>query len=129
MSSPRFMPGETPYGLHTVDSRHEYRKIRGVFSQYPQVEKAILYGSRATGTYRNGSDIDLTLCGNALTHSVLSRIDTELDDLLLPYTIDLSIFHQIDNPAMLEQIQRMGVNFYKKQHPSCNPQHLGHKSS
>ena len=90
------------------------QKIRGVFSHYPEVEKAILYGSRATGTYRNGSDIDLTLRGNALTHSVLSRIDTELDDLLLPYTIDLSIFHQIDSPAMVEQIQRIGVNFYEK---------------
>ena len=37
-----------------------------------------------------------------------------LDNLLLPYTIDLSIFHQIDNPAMVEQSQRVGVNFYNK---------------
>lgn len=98
------------YGL----SERTLQKIQGVLSRYPQVEKAILYGSRATGTYRNGSDIDLTLCGEALTHSVLSRIDTELDDLLLPYTIDLSIFHQIDNLAMVEQIQRIGVDFYEK---------------
>ena len=98
------------YGL----SDRTLQKIRGVFSHYPQVEKAILYGSRATGAYRNGSDIDLTLCGAALTHSVLSQIDTELDDLLLPYTIDLSIFHQIDNPTMIDQIQCIGVNFYEK---------------
>ena len=98
------------YGL----SERTLQKIQGVLSHYPQVEKAILYGSRAAGTYRNGSDIDLTLCGEALTHSVLSRIDTELDDLLLPYTIDLSIFHQIDNPAMVEQIQRIGIDFYGK---------------
>ena len=98
------------YGL----SERTLQKIQGVLSHYPQVERAILYGSRATGTYRNGSDIDLTLCGDALTHSVLSRIDSELDDLLLPYTIDLSIFHQIDNSAMVEQIRRVGVNFYEK---------------
>lgn len=98
------------YGL----SDQTLRKIQSVFSHYPQIEKAILYGSRAAGTYRNGSDIDLTLYGAALTHSVLSRIDTELDDLLLPYTIDLSIFHQIENPAMVEQIQRVGVSFYEK---------------
>lgn len=98
------------YGL----SERTLQKIQGVLSHYPQVERAILYGSRATNTYRNGSDIDLTLCGDTLTHSVLSRIDTELDDLLLPYTIDLSIFHQIDNPDMVEQIQRIGVNFYEK---------------
>ena len=98
------------YGL----SDRTLEKIRGVFSHYPEVEKAILYGSRATGGYRNGSDIDLTLCGAALTHSVLSQIDTELDDLLLPYTIDLSIFHQINNSTMVAQIQRVGVNFYEK---------------
>lgn len=98
------------YGL----SDRTLQKIQSVFRHYPQIERAILYGSRATGTYRNGSDIDLTLYGDALTHSVLSRIDTELDDLLLPYTIDLSIFHQIDNPAMVQQIQRVGVNFYEK---------------
>lgn len=98
------------YGL----SERTFQKIQGVLSHYPQVERAILSGSRATNTYRNGSDIDLTLCGDTLTHSVLSRIDTELDDLLLPYTIDLSIFHQIDNPDMVEQIQRIGVNFYEK---------------
>ncbi len=98
------------YGL----SNRTLQKIQSVLSHYPQVERAILYGSRATGTYRNGSDIDLTLYGDALTHSILSRIDTELDDLLLPYTIDLSIFDQIDNPVMVEQIQRIGVNFYEK---------------
>ena len=98
------------YGL----SDSTLQKIQDVFSHYPQIERAILYGSRATGTYRNGSDIDLTLCGNALTHNVLSRIDTELDDLLLPYTIDLSIFHQIENPIMIEQIQCVGVSFYRK---------------
>ena len=98
------------YGL----SDRTLRKIHEVFRHYPQIEKAILYGSRATGTYRNGSDIDLTLCGPELTHSLLSRLDTELDDLLLPYTIDLCIFDGIRNPKMVEQIQRVGVNFYEK---------------
>lgn len=65
------------YGL----SDKTIQKIHSVFAQYPSVEKAILYGSRATCTYRNGSDIDLTLCGEGLTHSVLSKFDTELDDL------------------------------------------------
>ena len=98
------------YGL----SDRTLQKIREVFSHYPQIERAILYGSRATGTYRNGSDIDLTLCGSELTHSLLSRLDTELDDLLLPYTIDLSVFDRIRNPKLVEQINRVGVNFYKK---------------
>ncbi len=86
-----------------------------VLSHYPQVEKAILYGSRAKGNYKNGSDIDLTLHGSKdLTLSVLFKIMDELDDLLLPYTIDLSIFDQISDPDVVEHIQRVGVTFYEK---------------
>lgn len=90
------------------------QKIHGVFVKYPQIEKAILYGSRATGNYRNGSDIDLTFCGEGLTHSVLTKIDFDLDDLLLPYTIDISDFSKINNPDMVAEIKHVGINFYEK---------------
>lgn len=89
--------------------------IRAVLARHPQVEQAILYGSRARGNYRNGFDIDLTLLGGAdLTLNVLHRILDEPDDLLLPWTIDLSIFNDISDPDMIDHIQRAGVVFYKK---------------
>lgn len=91
------------------------QKIRVVLSHYPQVEKATIYGSRAKGNYKNGSDIDLTLHGGKeLTLNVLYRIMDELDDLLLPYTIDLSIFDNIRDHDVIENIQRVGVTFYDK---------------
>lgn len=90
-------------------------RICCVFAHYPQVEKAVLYGSRAKGNYKNGSDIDLTLHGGAdLTLNTLYRIMDDLDDLLLPYTIDLSIFSDISDPDVVEHIRRMGVTFYEK---------------
>jgi len=90
-------------------------KICSVLSRYPQVELAILYGSRAKGNYKNGSDIDLTLRGSAdLTLNVLYKILNDLDDLLLPYSIDLSIFDDISDRDVIEHIQRVGVIFYKK---------------
>lgn len=89
-------------------------KICVVLNKYPQVEKAILYGSRAKGNYKNGSDIDLTLHGNDLNHNILYRIMDEIDDLLLPYTIDLSIFNMIHDSHVIEHIQRVGVPFYKQ---------------
>ena len=99
------------YGL----SAQTLQKIRDVFANYPQVEEAVLYGSRARGDYKNGSDIDLTLRGgDTLTHTILSRIANDLDDQLLPYTIDLSIFENIRNPEMVAQIKRVGVALYKK---------------
>lgn len=91
------------------------QKICGVFARYSQVEKAVLYGSRAKGNYKTGSDIDLTLLGgDDLTLDILYRIMDNLDDLLLPYTIDLSIFSHISDPDVLAHIQRVGVSLYEK---------------
>jgi len=91
------------------------KKINNVFAHYPQVEKAILYGSRAKGNYNNSSDIDLTLIGGeSLTLDVLYRIMSEIDDLLLPYTFDLSIFHSISDSDVMDHIQRVGVAFYTR---------------
>ncbi|MFW6348474.1 MAG: nucleotidyltransferase domain-containing protein [Cyclonatronaceae bacterium] len=86
--------------------------INGVFARHPEVERAILYGSRAKGNYRNGSDIDLTLDGPDLNLELLFTIENELDDLLLPYKIDLSIRAQISNPDLLDHINRVGKVFY-----------------
>ena len=95
------------------------RKICDVFKRYPQVEKAVLYGSRAKTAHRTGSDIDLTLHGETdLTLYVLLRIADDLDDLLLPYTFDLSIFKDINNPDLTEHIRRVGITMYEKVLPS-----------
>ncbi|MDI6731105.1 MAG: nucleotidyltransferase domain-containing protein [Candidatus Margulisbacteria bacterium] len=89
-------------------------KINKIFAQYPQVEEAILYGSRAKGNYKNGSDIDLTLKGKGLTLTVMNKIGLEIDDLLLPYTFDMSIFDNISNPDLIDHIKRVGKIFYKR---------------
>jgi predicted nucleotidyltransferase len=90
------------------------QKINAVLSHYPEVEKAILYGSRAKGNYKNGSDIDLTLHGPDLSLNVIYKILDDIDELLLPYTIDLSIFKDISDPDVIEHIQRVGAIFYEK---------------
>jgi len=90
-------------------------RIRAVFARHPQVEKAVLYGSRSKGTYKNGSDIDLTLYGgDDLTRHVLFRIMDELDDLMLPYSFDLSIFSHIGDMDVIGHIERVGITLYEK---------------
>lgn len=92
------------------------QKICGVFAHYPQVEKAVLYGSRSKENYKTGSDIDLTLFGGEdLTLEILYLIMDEIDDLLLPYTLDLSIFRQISDPDVIDHIRRGGVVFYERE--------------
>jgi uncharacterized protein len=89
-------------------------KIRAVFAFHPEVQKAVLYGSRAKGNYKTGSDIDLTMFGDDINHSILLKILDELDELLLPWMIDLSIIRQIDNEGLREHIERVGVVFYER---------------
>ncbi|WP_417359733.1 nucleotidyltransferase domain-containing protein [Galbibacter sp.] len=98
------------YGLEQED----IQKINAVFNKRKAIEKAILYGSRAKGNYKSYSDIDLTLIGDNLTLNEQFTIETELDDLLLPYKIDLSIYHRIENQDLIDHIDRIGKVFYER---------------
>ncbi len=88
------------------------RLLRGVLRAHPEVERAVIYGSRARGDYSNGSDIDLTLMGTRLTDAVLHRIAMEMDDLPIPHTVDLSIRSCLRNPALIRDIDKQGVEFF-----------------
>lgn len=95
------------YGLKT----DVIQQIHTVFKTHKKIEKVILYGSRAKGNFKPGSDIDLTIVGR-LDLSELLKIENELDDLLLPYKIDLSLLDQIQDDSMLDHISRVGKDFY-----------------
>jgi len=89
-------------------------KVIDVFKNHKEIEKVIIYGSRAKGNFNNGSDIDLTFLGKDVTLKVLNKTSLELDDLLLPYIFDLSIFNHIKNPDLIDHINRIGKTIYKK---------------
>jgi uncharacterized protein len=89
-------------------------QIQNALSRLPEVEKAILYGSRAKGNYKPGSDVDLTLIGDRVTQRTQAQIQAELEDGQLPCRFDLSIFSQITHADLLEHIRRVGVVFYEK---------------
>ena len=89
--------------------------IRSILAEVPAVQKAVIYGSRAKGNYRPGSDIDLTLYGEALDLDTLGRITTRLEESPIPYQVDLSIFDLIDHPGLRDHIERVGQPFYEAQ--------------
>lgn len=99
-----------PYGLND----QTIARLIAVFSACPEIDRVILYGSRAKGNYRPGSDIDLTIVGDAVTPSKCLQIANELDDLLLPYKIDLSLMRQIEDREVIEHINRVGKNFFER---------------
>ena len=93
-------------------SEETIAKINGVLADHLTVKKAIIYGSRAMETYKNGSDIDLTLTGS-VSFDELLHINTEIDDLMLPYRTDISCFETLVNTDLIAHIQRVGHTFYE----------------
>jgi len=90
-------------------------KIQAVLRNFPQVEKAVVYGSRAKGNFKPGSDIDLVLFGDGITDKVMSHVYWALDDLLLPYRIDLSLFSGLKHPALIDHIRRVGIPLFERE--------------
>ena len=105
-------------------------KIHATLASFPAIETATLYGSRALGRHRPGSDIDLTLAGAGLDGRTLGRLDAALDDLLLPWRFDLSLQSSLQSAELIDHIQRVGQLFYSRSDrsqlrsvPSLQPSH------
>ena len=92
----------------------DQKRIVEVFSHYKEIEKVVLFGSRAIGNNKLNSDLDFTLYFQGLNLSLLIEIESEFDDLLLPYKFDLSVYHQITNTELISHINRVGKTIYHK---------------
>ena len=90
---------------------NEIEKIQMIFKNHSEIEKVIIYGSRAKGNYKPYSDIDISLIGN-INLTLQNKIELELDDLLLPYKFDISIFYKIENKELVDHINRVGKTIY-----------------
>ena len=97
------------FGLETM----EMDKIIMSIASIDGVDKAVIYGSRAKGNYKPFSDVDISLVGKSLSYSDLLRLNSIIDDLLLPYEIDLNIFDLIQNENLKEHILRCGRVIYE----------------
>jgi predicted nucleotidyltransferase len=103
------------FGFETGD----LETILAVIKQYPAVEQAIIFGSRAKGNYKKGSDVDIALKGD-INFNIISRINSTLnEETNLPYKFDIINYAQIDNLALSEHINRVGIVFYLD-HPPRN---------
>ena len=100
---------QTGLSTKTIESLHY------VFKRYPVIKKVILYGSRAKGNFKAASDIDLTLVTTEKDLSFLFKVENEIDDLLLPYKVDLSLYASLDNENLMEHIERVGIEFYRQE--------------
>ncbi len=99
------------YGI----KEEQWDLLCNIFANNPKIEKVILYGSRAKGTYKPFSDVDITLVGNDLSTNDLADTINAIDNLLLPYMFDVSIYQKLKSPELLDHISRRGVVVYYRQ--------------
>lgn len=89
-------------------------KIKNAISSFNKIDEVIIFGSRAKGNFKPGSDIDMAIKGKDFSFDDLLRLHHALDELNLPYKFDLLIYPGIKDNDVIEHINRVGISFYKK---------------
>lgn len=98
------------YGISSAD----IQQVISVIAKNQKIEKIILFGSRAKGNFRNGSDVDLSLKGNGININDVLDISIDIDNLSLPYKFDFVIYDRINEEALLEHINRVGIILFNR---------------
>ncbi len=98
------------WGLSNTD----IETIFQILKKYPEISTVILFGSRAKGTHKTASDIDLAIMDEGIDIITLARIKSELEDSSLPYFVDILHYPSIEHKDLKEHIDRVGTLFYKK---------------
>ena len=88
-------------------------QLRSVLEKFPKIEQALIFGSRAKGTYKPGSDVDLVIKGSELTLEAAARVSYLLnEETMMPYAFDVVQFESISSPSLTEHINRVGISIY-----------------
>src|SRR6478609_6176004 len=95
-------------------SENTIESIQKVFEENRKVDEVIIFGSRAKGNYREGSDIDLAVKGRNISFDDILKLLGKLDELNLPYKIDLIDYATIKDKDVVEHIDRVGIVFYER---------------
>lgn len=92
---------------------HDVSTIKNILKEYPEVLEAYIFGSRAKGNFKLGSDVDIAVKGNNISFRTISSINSKLnEETPLPYHFDILNYNSLTNLELLNHIDRMGKKFY-----------------
>ncbi len=95
-------------------SERDMQTIRNIFKKYPEVELVHIFGSRAKGSYNEGSDIDFAIINEGVKAKTISNLTSAFAESTLPYTVDVIYLPTLKHPDLIDHIKRVGIVFYKK---------------
>ncbi len=89
--------------------------IKKTISLKKEIEKAVIFGSRSMGNFKNGSDVDIAIYGTKITRDIVNKISVELNEILpLPYYFDIINYETLENDELKRHIDQYGKVFYKR---------------
>jgi len=102
---------QTDFGLKESD----LSEINKFIKAFPEIEQVLIFGSRAKGNFKHGSDIDLALLGKKLKIETSLKLSYLLnEETNMPYQFDILNFHTISEPALIQHINRVGIKIYPR---------------
>ncbi len=104
------MTNNEKFGL----SQKSLSEVIGVFRNYMEIDEAKLFGSRAMGNFKNGSDIDIAILGDAISLSLILKLKNDFEESSLPYFVDIVNYNSISNPELKRHIDQNGITLYVK---------------
>jgi len=94
-------------------TQRDMQTFREIFDKYPDVKEVHIFGSRAKGNFKNGSDVDLAIVNKDFNSSTLAKLSGEFEDSALPYRIDLVVLSDLTHADLIDHINRVGIIFFK----------------
>jgi len=95
--------------MDTGLTQADIKRITAAVKQFPDIEDTVIFGSRAKGTYKKASDVDLAIKGTAVTPEMIQRLSFLLnEELPLPYFFDVVHYEALENQLLIEHINRIG---------------------
>ena len=96
-------------------SEKSINMIIETLKKWVEIEKAVVFGSRAMGNYKNGSDIDLAIYGSEVREEIINDVRVQLnEELPLPYYFDIIHYESLVHEGLKEHIDTFGKLFYER---------------
>ena len=113
MANPETTTQQMPRNEFGLTHR-DMQTLRQILSRYTDIQTVHIFGSRAKGNFRPGSDIDLAIMNSNLGTTTLRKANSDFEESTLPYRVDLVDYHTITHPSLKEHIDRVGILFYQR---------------
>lgn len=100
------------FGLRATDLRY----IMDTLKKFPEIKKAAIFGSRAKGNYKPGSDVDIAIWGEEVTFNTVSRLRSLLEEQSpMPYFFDVVDYTHLTHEQLREHIARVGKTIFSRE--------------